>query len=60
MIIYEVSNEVNDNFGHLRGYTDHKFYIHRENADKEWHKRLDNKEKASYFIRHLEDGENEK
>lgn len=60
MIIYEVSTEENDHYGYCTYYTDSKFYLFRDNADKEWLNRLDNDEKAVFFIRHIEDGENEK
>lgn len=54
MIIYEVSTKKRNNHGMITGYTDRKFYLLRDNADKDWHERLDRGEDAAYFIRHTE------
>lgn len=57
MVIYEVSTKEHDHYGYCQYYTDRRFYLLRDNAHKEYHKRLDNDEEAAFFVRDIEDME---
>jgi hypothetical protein len=59
MIIYEVSNKEHHPYRCYEYYTDQKFYLHRENAQKDLRERLNDRENVEFHIWHLEDGEME-